>query len=62
MTLAKRQVEAGVHARTTQDIVQQIQRNPLAMVNVVRPVAHHDMCLMRAFLTHNDRGVITVVH
>ena len=58
--LAERQVEPGVHPRTTEDVVEQIERHAPVTVYAIGPVAQHHMRLVGAsvhlyLLSHERR-------
>ena len=57
-TLAERNVQAAVHARATQDIVQQVKCGALVIVRIISPAANHDVCLMGILMHYKMLGHI----
>ena len=63
VVLAQGEVQLGVHSRSAQHIVEQIERHSAVIVHIVSACSNHHMRLMRILL-HHDRlpleGVLSV--
>lgn len=57
-TFTERDVQAAVHARATQDIVQQVKCGALVIVCIISPAANHDMCLVSILMHYKMLGHI----
>ena len=53
VVLSEGEVQLGVHARSAQHIIKQIERHPAVVVHIVSPGSNHHMSLMRILLHHN---------
>lgn len=53
VVLAQGEVQLGVHSRSAQHIVEQIERHSAAVVHIVGAGSNHHMSLMRILLHHN---------
>ena len=53
IVLSEGEVQLGVHARSAQHIVEQIERHSSVVVHIVSPGSNHHMSLMRILLHHN---------
>lgn len=63
VVLAQGEVQLGVHSRSAQHIVEQIERHSAAVVHIVGAGSNHHMSLMRILLHHNRlplEGVLSV--
>ena len=47
--LAKGEVEFGIHARTSKDVVEKIERHTACVMDIASLSARHDVCLMGVF-------------
>ena len=57
-TFTERNVQSAVHARATQNIVQQIECGTLVIICIISPAANHDMCLMGILMHYKMPGYI----
>ena len=53
VVLSEGEVQLGVHARSTQHVVEQIERHSAVVVHIVSSGSYHHMSLMRILLHHN---------
>lgn len=63
VVLAQGEVQLGVHSRSAQHIVEQIERHSAAVVHIVGAGSNHHMSLMRILLHHDClplEGVLSV--
>lgn len=63
VVLAQGEVQLGVHSRSAQHVVEQIERHSAAVVHIVGAGSNHHMSLMRILLHHNRlplEGVLSV--
>lgn len=63
VVLAQGEVQLGVHSRSAQHIVEQIERHSATVVHIVGAGSNHHMSLMRILLHHNRlplEGVLSV--
>lgn len=63
VVLAQGEIQLGVHSRSAQHIVEQIERHSAAVVHIVGAGSNHHMSLMRILLHHNRlplEGVLSV--
>ena len=47
--LAKSEIEFGIHARTSKDVVEKIERHTACVMDIASLSARHDVCLMGVF-------------
>ena len=63
VVLSEGEVQLGVHTRSAQHIVEQIERHSSVVVHIVSPGSNHHMSLMRILLHHDClplEGVLSV--
>ena len=63
VVLSEGEVQLGVHTRSAQHIVEQIERHSSVVVHIVSPGSNHHMSLMGILLHHNRlplEGVLSV--
>ena len=59
-TFTERDVQAAIHARATQDNVQQVKCGALVIVCIISPATNHDVCLVSILMHYKMLGYIAV--
>lgn len=59
--LAKGKVEFGIHARTSKDVVEKIERHTASVMDIARQSARHHVCLMGVLRDDESTWLLLIV-